>query len=72
MSEAPVNQSAVTWQSTLTSLVGNVKCDEDFMYSGDNSTFVRCSETGEWETEDLEMGECKQRIWRNKVSKHGA
>ncbi|KAK7501753.1 hypothetical protein BaRGS_00007184 [Batillaria attramentaria] len=46
------------WHHTLTSFQGDVTCDANFIYSGDDAT-LRCLPDGQWEMD----GECKQHIW---------
>ena len=50
-----------SWQSTLTSLEGDVTCDTDFMYTNVD-TALRCHGNGTW---DAPIGQCMQYYFRN-------
>ncbi|KAK7474262.1 hypothetical protein BaRGS_00034505, partial [Batillaria attramentaria] len=61
--ELPLNNTEVTWQRTLTSLVGDFTCVADYVYSENDTTRVTCSAAGQWLVEGL--GICRRRLWRN-------
>ena len=67
-SEAPGVPIAHTmsWEENEGSLVGHVTCDDDFMYSGDDTPLVTCDrDTDQWITSM--HGECRQQIWRSNI-----
>ena len=59
--QADIGNGTTSWNSTLTSLEGDVTCDTDFMYTSVD-TAVRCHDNGAWEPP---IGQCLQYYWRN-------
>ena len=67
-SDAPgvANANIASWEMDRESTIGDVTCDEDFMYNADDTPQVTCDrETDQWTTSM--DGECQQRIWRTNV-----
>ena len=59
--QTDIGNGTLSWNSTLTSLEGDVTCDTDFMYTSVD-TAVRCHDNGAW---DPPIGQCLQYYWRN-------
>ena len=48
------------------SRIGDVTCDEDFVYNADDTPQVTCDRVTDQWTAGMD-GECKQRFWRTNV-----